>query len=408
MSEYWAMVAMLLAIASVFVLWAVMRPIPASMQQDNDHKADNVQLFEQRQKELQGELAAGNITDTEYAAQNTELERALYDDLKNQAATPTFNNRGGYLLLATALLVPLAGWFTYTELGASKGMQQRDNMQATRSLMQDAKTMEQLLTDLQAHLHTNANNPEGWFILANSFMQDNQAEQGLAAFEQAKKYAPMGSPQRAAILGQYAQALFFVDSLFTERVNLAVSDALAANPEDVSALSLLGIQAFEANDFAAAIQYWQKALVNAGTGDGAQSLQAGIANAQQELALQQGDSALGPVIQVSVRLANGLRLPASEQAVLFVYARQAGQRMPLLATRLDPQSLPVKLTLTNAMALQPGTDLANYDLLDIVAHVATAGTPGQKAGDLVGQVNAVSVAAKEVVDLAIDQIIAGQ
>ncbi|HCH25254.1 MAG TPA: hypothetical protein DE179_13265, partial [Oceanospirillaceae bacterium] len=63
---------------------------------------------------------------------------------------------------------------------------------------------------------------------------------------------------------------------------------------------------------------------------------------------------------------------------------------------------------TNAMALQPGTDLANYAQLDIVAHVAKAGTPGQKAGDIVGQVNAVSVAAKEVVDLAIDQIIAGQ
>ena len=408
MSEYWAMVVILLAIASVFVLWAVIRPIPANMQQDSDHKADNVQLFEQRQKELQAELEAGNITNIEYAAQNTELERALYDDLKNQATTPTFNSRGGYLLLATALLVPLAGWFTYAELGASKGMEQRDNMQVTRSLMQNAETMEQLLTDLEAHLQTNANNPEGWFILANSYMQDNQAEQGLAAFEQAKNYAPMGSPQRAAILGQYAQALFFVDSLFTERVNLAITDALEANPEDVSALSLLGIQAFEANNFTAAIQFWQKALINAGSGDSAQSLQAGIANAQQQLALEQGDASLGPVIQVSVRLANGLRLPNSEQSVLFVYARQAGQRMPLLATRLDPQSLPVKITLTNAMALQPSTDLANYDQLDIVAHVAKAGTPGQKAGDLVGQVNAVSVAAKEVVDLAIDQIIAGQ
>ncbi|HCH25253.1 MAG TPA: c-type cytochrome biogenesis protein CcmI, partial [Oceanospirillaceae bacterium] len=360
MSEYWAMVAILLAIASVFVLWAVMRPIPASMQQDNDHKADNVQLFEQRQKELQEELAVGNLTDTEYAAQNTELERALYDDLKNQAAAPTFNSRGGYLLLATALLVPLAGWFTYAELGASQGMQQRDNMQATRSLMQNAETMAQLLTDLEEHLQVNPNNPEGWFILANSYMQDNQTEQGLVAFEQAKNYAPMGSPQRAAILGQYAQALFFVDSLFSERVNVAISDAMEADPDDVSALSLLGIEAFEANDFAAAIGFWQKALTNAGSGEGAQSLQAGIANAQQQLAVQQGDTALGPVIQVSVRLANGLQLPNSEQAVLFVYARQAGQRMPLLATRLDPQSLPVTVTLTNAMALQPGTDLANY------------------------------------------------
>jgi len=408
MSEYWAMVAILLAVASLFVIWAVIRPIPSSLQEDNDHKDDNVQIFEQRQKELQGDLAAGNITEAEFKAQNTELERALFDDLQNQSVAPKFNNRGGYLLLAAALMVPLAGWFTYVEMGASKGMQQRENMQATRALMQDAETMEQLLTDLKAHLQDNENNPEGWFILANSYMQDNQAELGLAAFEQAKHFAPMDSPQRAAILGQYAQALFFVDSLFTERVNAAITEALDANPEDVSALSLLGIQAFEAENFAAALDFWKKALAGAGTGDGAQSLQAGIANAQQQLALQQGDAAFGPVIEVNVRLANGLQLPSSEQAVLFVYARQAGQRMPLLATRLDPQALPVSISLNNTMALQPGTDLSNYEQLDIVAHVAKAGTPGQKAGDLAGQVNAVSVTAKEVVDLVIDQIISGQ
>jgi cytochrome c-type biogenesis protein CcmH len=117
---------------------------------------------------------------------------------------------------------------------------------------------------------------------------------------------------------------------------------------------------------------------------------------------------LGPVIEVEVRLANGIQVPTSPNAVLFVYAREAGQRMPLLATRLDPQSLPLRVSLTNAMALQPNTDLADYAELDIVAHIAKAGTPGQKNGDLVGQVNTVSVAAKEVVDLAIDRIIAGQ
>ena len=314
MSEYWAMVAILLAVASLFVLWAVMRPIPSSMQEDNDHKADNVQIFEQRQKELQGDLSAGNISEEEFAAQNTELERALFDDLQHQTVAPKFNHRGGYLLLATALMVPLAGWFTYAEMGASKGMQQRDNMQATRALMQEATTIEQLLTDLKAHLQDNADNPEGWFILANSHMQNNQAELGLAAFEQAKHFAPMGSPQRAAILGQYAQALFFVDSLFTARVNAAIAEALEANPEDVSALSLLGIQAFEANNFSAAVDFWKKALAGAGTGDGAQSLQAGIANAQQQLAVQQGDAAFGPCLlytSPSPRDQRGSRMPSS-------------------------------------------------------------------------------------------------
>jgi len=43
-----------------------------------------------------------------------------------------------------------------------------------------------------------------------------------------------------------------------------------------------------------------------------------------------------------------------------------------------------------------------------VAHMAKAGTPKQNTGDLVGKVNSVSVAAKEVVDLVIDRIVSGQ
>ncbi|MCP4790485.1 MAG: c-type cytochrome biogenesis protein CcmI [Gammaproteobacteria bacterium] len=408
MTEYWAMVAILLAVASVFVLWAVLRPVPDSLQQTTNHQTDNVRLFEQRQQELQAELGAGNLTKSECEAQIAELERTLYEDLQSQVALPKFSNRGGYLLLASALLIPAAGWFTYLELGASSGMQQRENMQATRALMQSAETMEQMLVDLEAHLQGNSNNPEGWFILANSYMQNGQSQQGLAAFEQALQYAPLGSPQRAAILGQYAQALFYIDGDFSERVNNAIAVAMTANPEDVSALSLLGIQAFETENFEAAIEFWQKALVGAGNSGGVQSLQAGIANARQQLRAQQGEDAQDVVINVEVRLVNGLQVPSNEEAVLFVYAREAGQRMPLLATKLDPRSLPIKLRLTNAMALLPNIDLANYAQLDIVAHIAKSGQPGQQGGDLVGQVTGVSVVAKEVVDLAIDRILPSQ
>jgi hypothetical protein len=82
--------------------------------------------------------------------------------------------------------------------------------------------------------------------------------------------------------------------------------------------------------------------------------------------------------------------------------------MPVLAARIDPHTLPTTLQLTNAMVLLPDTNLADFAQLDIVAHMAKAGTPKQNTGDLVGKVNSVSVAAKEVVDLALDRIVSGQ
>ena len=408
MNEYWGIVTALLALASLFALWSFMRPIPASLQEPDSHRADNISLFQQQKADLQAELAAGNLNEAEYSARTVELERTLYDDLKDQKSRPNLNNRGAWLVLLTALLIPVSGWFTYAELGAIEGVQQRENMLSTRALMQNSQSMAQLSADLQASLQDKPNNPEGWFILANYHMQNQQLQKGLAAFAQAKQYARLGSAERAAILGQFAQALFFVDGVFNERVTVAIDEAVAADPNNVSALSLLGIQAFEAGRLTNAIGFWEQALAGATSGEGALSLQAGINNARNQLLAQQGETIAGPVIEVSVRLANGLQMPSNPETVLFVYALKSGQAMPVLATRLDLQALPTTLKLTNAMALQPGTDLADYSALDIVAHVAKAGTPKQNSGDLVGQVNSVSVAAKEVVDLVIDRIVSGQ
>ncbi|MDP6189294.1 MAG: c-type cytochrome biogenesis protein CcmI, partial [Gammaproteobacteria bacterium] len=157
MNEYWGIVTALLALASLFALWSFMRPIPASLQEPDSHRADNISLFQQQQADLQAELAAGNLNEAEYSARTVELERTLYDDLKDQKSRPNLNNRGAWLVLLTALLIPVSGWFTYAELGAIEGVQQRENMLSTRALMQNSQSMAQLSADLQASLQDKPN-----------------------------------------------------------------------------------------------------------------------------------------------------------------------------------------------------------------------------------------------------------
>ena len=59
----------------------------------------------------------------------------------------------------------------------------------------------------------------------------------------------MAAANKPPLLGQYAQALFFHEGDFTQSVNQAIAAALEKNPNDVSALSLLGIQAFESENY---------------------------------------------------------------------------------------------------------------------------------------------------------------
>ena len=406
MTELWAAIALLLCLTSGFVLWAWWRPLPTSATPIDRNDAV-VALYRVKQIELDEELASAQINRSDYDQRLAEMQRTLLLETSDSPAPSSSpNHAGGLLLVLVALVIPGAGLLTYIELGAYDGLEQSVNLQNTRSIAVSSTSLPALISSLEDELKQKPNNPEGWYLLANSYMEGEQSALGITAFEQALSYVQVGSRQHAALLGQYAQAVFFNDGEFSQRVNQAIAAAMAQDPKDVSALSLLGIQAFESESYNAAIQFWQRALPRAGQGQGKASLQAGIASAQ-EMLNQDPNPGLGVAVPIKISLANGLSIPESSKAVLFVYAKQATQGMPLFAIKLNPNNLPLDVLLTDAMALQQGTRLADYETLNLSAHVAMAGVPGKKAGDLVSQTLAVTVSRGdgEKVYLTIDQIL---
>ena len=406
MTELWAAIALLLCVTSGFILWAWLRPLPTTVVPNNRNDAV-VALYRTKQEELDQELSSAQINRSDYDQRLAEMQRTLLLETAEPLLPSSSPNRaGGLSLLFIAFVVPVAGLLTYLELGAYNVLEQNINLQSTRSITSSATSLPTLITSLEEELELKPNNPEGWYLLANSYMQGEQSTLGINAFEQALLYVQDSSRQQAALLRQYAQALFFNEGEFSNQVNQAIAAALAKDPKDVSALSLLGIQAFESQNYDAAIQFWQRALPRAGDGQGKASLQAGIDSAQQMLNDDLSvDSGLSLPIRVS--LANGLSIPTSSQAVLFVYAKELDQPMPLFAIKLNPSDLPLDVVLTDAMALQQGTKLADFKTLNLSAHVAMAGVPGQKAGDLVSKTLVIDVAesSEEQVYLTIDQIL---
>ena len=410
MIELWAAIVFLLCLTSGFVLWAWWRPLPMSALANNRNDAV-VSLYRAKKMELEQELASAQINRSDYDQALAEMQRTLLlDTSAASGSNKSANHAGGLLLLLVALVIPAAGLVTYFQLGSYSGLQQSYNLKNTRSIAASAPSLKLLISGLEEALQEQPNNPEGWYLLANSYMQLEQTAMGIKAFEQALSFVEAGSRQHAALLGQYAQAVFFNEGEFNQRVNQAIAEAMSQDPKDVSALSLLGIQAFENASYDAAIQFWQRALPRAGEGQGRVSLESGIASAQQMLNKDSSHSQ-GESLAVKVSLANGLSIPASTQAVLFVYARESEAGMPLFASKLDPNDLPLDVLFTNSMALQVGTRLADYKSLKFIAHIALAGVPGQKSGDLVSQTLHVMIdgsdinAENKTVYLTIDQIL---
>ena len=413
-SNIWIMVSILILLAAMFIFIAAFSPLPKSYRAQRQQGDLNIKLYDQSLAELSALIEANDLTLAQFEEQKNELDYKLSTDLEGLDSTVQFNNGGRSVLYALVLVLPFAAGYLYFDLGATKQLAELQARDATREVLRTSTDPIELAKDLSVLLADKPQNAEGWYMLANVQMQNNELDKAIDSFQRAQLHVAEYSPLNNIIAGTFAQALFFTDGSFTTRVVTAIDNARKINPTNPAALSLLGIQAFESEKYQQAIEHWSQALKNVDKQE-AGALQSGIDSARLKLAADPSFK-MGPQLKVSIRLAKGLEAGANRNStdpVVFIYAREPGQRMPLLAKKINLSDIPTQIFLDKTSAINPDTDLEKYPILDIVAHVAFAGVPGNKAGDFLGeelglnlqkslQGNAEQIVA---IELAIDRIV---
>ena len=98
------------------------------------------------------------------------------------------------------------------------------------------------------------------------------------------------------------------DLQLTPEVTGVIDEARAINPNEITILQLLASDASSNEDYATAISYWRLLIQADPNSQQAQTLRANITAAQQILAQQSPSSEEGPVIDVTVSLADDLEL----------------------------------------------------------------------------------------------------
>ena len=179
---------------------------------------------------------------------------------------------------------------------------------------------------------------------------------------------------------------------------------------EVTALGLLGIDAFEQSRLEDAIAYWRKALTNAEPG-AAESLKTGIQRALEQLA-KEGKvvpdipELASASIQLEVAIDPQLIAKLDAEQTVFVFAKPVGGRMPVAAVRLTVGELPKMITLDDSLAMTPQAKLSLHPRVEIAARISMTGQPQASAGDLQSATVIVSVnELSEPVSLLIDQIV---
>jgi cytochrome c-type biogenesis protein CcmH len=312
----------------------------------------------------------------------------------------------------------------------------------------DPAQFEQAVQGLRQRLETQErDNPEGWAVLARSYMVLGRNDDAITAFERATALAP----NDAGLIADHANVIAQREGMAAGGRAVALLDkALAIDARQPKALALAGIAAFERQDYAAAVRRWEAALEVMPDHPFAAQMRDGIAQAKQALGALGGGGGAAPTaaaapgaaaaapgtagssaaappqtsaatsptsaatsptsasagtVEGRVSLAPALATKASPDDTVFVFARAAqGPRMPLAILRKQVKDLPFDFKLDDAMAMSPQTTLSSVPKVIVGARISKTGNAIAQAGDLQGLSKPVDVGAKGLA-IVIDEVV---
>jgi cytochrome c-type biogenesis protein CcmH len=451
-TTFWLVAAALMAVGVLMLAPALLKRRQLG---DADRDAQNVAIARERLQELEAERDRGELTPAAFQQARLELERILASDLAGpeQAAAVRRADKAGPLALAGLLVaIPPVTIALYLALGAPEhlGVVGPGAGSAARMVAHgtgDGQTdMGQMLGRLEQRLAQNPNDPEGWAILARSYMALERYPDAVRALEKLRELVG----DEPAILIPLADSI-----AMTQGGNMAgrpaalVKKALETEPDNPIANWLAGNAAAESKDWQGAVDHWRKSLAQVGDdAQAADELQQRIADAETRLGGRPAAPAAAPNartapqagaaapsaqtaprpataapaaqtapqaataapaaarLQVQVQLAAELKDRVAPTDTVFVFARApAGPPMPVAAVRLQASQLPLTVTLDDGTSLMPGARLSQFPEVRVEARVSKSGNAAAAAGDLRGEVSGVKVASPEAVVVVIDNVL---
>ena len=399
---FWILTAALFTSAMLFVLVPLLRKSDLSEDGEKVRNEANISLFKEREQELEAELAAKSIDVKQFNSLLIELKQNLLSDVvdesdqsipskrikKTQGKRLTNNKSArekfltwniGFPILLT-FLIPLLAYSLYDRWGYIDEVEMMDLYQRTVQNVDDLEEAQALIVSLGQAVQKDDGQPWAWYFLGENFSNIGMFNEAEIAYARSADLFD-ATPEKALVLGRVAMVKYInADLQLTPEVTGVIDEARAINPNEITILQLLASDASSNEDYATAISYWRLLIQADPNSQQAQTLRANITAAQQILAQQSPSSEEGPVIDVTVSLADDLELNSSLR--VFIAARNADREgmPPLAATDLVVGNLPMTVRLDNSSAVGP-FNLASAENVYVSALVSQAGIAAPQPGD---------------------------
>jgi len=419
MTSFIISAVVLILIAIIFIVPTLRKKNYAFSEEYDDL---NIDIAKDRLNELKVQLEAGEISEQIYQQMHDELESTLALDLskesKQESVSVKEKNKLSPVILAVS--VPLMAAAIYYQLGdfeAATGTRfEATPIPAAEDRQQ--MTIEQAVRKLELRLAEQPENPEGWFMLAKTYMTMKHYHKAVEAYE--KVISQVG--EEPDVLLRYADALAMTEGgNLTGRAKPVVDKIIKLMPENPTVLWMGGTAENQLGNYSTALTYWYRVrpmlTQDAGSlaqldvlikGAESQLNEKEIAELKQAAPVAETTSMASSVkaeIVVTVELDPSLKDKVLATDTVFIFAKaMQGPPMPLAAVKQTVSALPLTVSLNDAMAMMPQMKLSNFDQVKISAVVSKSGQPGTQAGDLFAEISPVNVKSQEKIKLVIDQV----
>jgi cytochrome c-type biogenesis protein CcmH len=407
----------------------------------------NISLYHEHKKEIEKDYANGGIDEESYQYLLAELEKSLLQDIAQNAdekeiVQKTLSSMSALwpivitlfiIVFSSSIYVKISD-YSFSDSSSEQAGRQHNTAQQKQkheSLDESQLVMVRIQT-LQQKIEKEPNNTELWYELGQVLVGAGDFDNAIKAFDHIIGIEGV----KADLLGAKAQANYHKNGQkIDNQVQALIDQALALDPQDPSTNILLGMDSFINNQYANAINYWQRVIDSESNSANVATLTQAINEANKRLSMtgekdsrskektladtHEHDEVEGktshpsvkasePQLSLSVKLSDEIfdLLSQGEDKVVFIYATPAdGRRMPLAAVKVKASDLPLELILTDANAMSPQANLSSAEAVNIYAVVSSTGTVGIKSGDYKAQSLGVKVNKIEATILVIDTIV---
>ncbi|MEY4524256.1 MAG: hypothetical protein RIR27_1332 [Pseudomonadota bacterium] len=362
----------------ILVLVLLLRPLffPAK-ESATSRRQMNAAIYREELDKLEADRVAGTVDSHNYEQTHAEMRQRLFQDT-DEADDLAVLGSPKKTIIGICLFVAILSAGFYFYLGDAAQIAQKST---EKPMTQES--VEKMVEEFAAKMDKEPDNLKGWAMLARSYRILGRNAEAANAYARAGAFVD-SDPQ---LLADYADVLAAnANGNFAGKPQQLINKALAQDPNNLLALWLSGTAAFNAQNYKAAVQSWEKlAKQLPAESDEARAIAASIAEARSKGGLAPAGA---PVISnqgVSgqVEIAPELKSKIKAGDVLMVIARKPGERMPVAVLKTPVTAFPINFVLNDALAMSPNALISQMPEVSVEVRISKTGMAMPEAGDLI-------------------------